>query len=166
MTTPPPLPAPVCKNCEIHPPEEGYEAPICKECREKFVAHPVPVWLKTAALLIALVASYSMLRFPAVWQMATVYKQGKTAEKNAAYADAATRYEQVVAAYPEADDAWIRLAAVSHRAGNDRRVVEALSQLRGKKLQKSQVRQVNNLIEEVEKDHGQDEPEQEEAEAQ
>ncbi len=144
--------AAACKHCGA-PPETGYLNALCEPCRDRFAAHPIPGWLKLAVVFITAASGYSMLRFPAVWRAAVVYQHGHADEQKAAYGDAAAEYEKVVKDYPDADEAWVRLAAASHRAGNDRRTVEILNQFRGKKLPSAEVGELNGLIHELQASH-------------
>lgn len=139
---------PLCRNCGAAA-EEGYAVPFCTSCRDQVVQYPIPRWLRAAMVVIALMLVYALARFPATLKGARAYEHGQTEEQNGDFVAAERDYQTVADVFPTSSAVQVRLAVVSHRAGDNQRAVKMIRHLSGLNLPSASAAELDFLMHEM-----------------
>jgi hypothetical protein len=139
-----------CNSCGGPPEEKGYQFPLCAACRDQFSNRPLPIWLTAVFVLGVAVVLFALTRFPASLEAGIAFERGHRAEAAGRYAVAAAHYRRVAQRFPEATAVIVRLGVSEYRAGNLRQAVMALDRLSSKPGDEDTVREVNQVMDEIE----------------
>jgi Flp pilus assembly protein TadD len=139
-----------CKNCGAPPEEGGYPLELCPACRNQFANRPLPVWLTGASVLVAAVVLFAMVRFPTALGAGIAFERGRRAEAAGNYTAATIEYRRVAERYPDSESALVRLGVSEYRAGNLPQAVLVLNRLSGRSGDEDSVREVNQVMDEIE----------------
>lgn len=138
-----------CTSCGL-PAEAGYLAPLCASCRSRLAARPFPRWTKVAGCLIAVLLVVAMARFPTALSAAVSYERGRRAEARGAYGIAVTEYSRTVERFPASTLATARKGIAAFRAGQLDVAAEAFREVGGREASPEVVREVNEIIGQME----------------
>lgn len=150
---PPPLPALNCQLCE-KPAEAGYPAQLCSACRTKLSKRPLPLWIKLAIILVALVFVYALAKTPASLVASIAFERGQRAEADGNYATAAKEYAKAVDKFPDSTSAVARLGIAQYRAGDHDAAVQTLRSIAGRQAPKELTTEINAVVAEMQQNRG------------
>jgi hypothetical protein len=86
---------------------------------------------------VALVVALAFLQFPSALSAGLSYRRGKVAEGAGDFHTALARYEAAAIQYPDSTELVLRIAVAAYRDGDFAKSVRALSQIAGRKVDKS-----------------------------
>jgi len=109
-----------CRNCSSPIIEEGYEAELCKDCREKFAKRPLPIWVKGFFILILSIVIIALSKFPKSISSGVAFEKGLKAEMETRYITASKEYEKAAKEYPDSVLVQARLFIAYAKSGKIR----------------------------------------------
>ena len=105
----PPPPAEVTKACRSCGAEPEFASPLCADCRTKLAQQPIPVGIKLAGIVIALLLLLALTRIPSSLSAAIAFERGERSEQKLQFAVAENEYHKSVLTFPRSDLAHTRL---------------------------------------------------------
>ncbi len=144
------LPEPIkCDVCKIRWPEKGYQMQMCAGCREKLLHPPIPMSIRGAAGVIALLALVAFTQFPAALSAGVAFERGRNAEKEGKYQDAEGYYRRTLSLFPRSTLALARTGIAAYHAGDMETALEDLQKVAGREVSKELADEVNSIIQEI-----------------
>ena len=118
-----------CVNCQSPEIVPGFATPLCAPCREKLTRFTVPLWLKIAAAVLALMVLFAATRLPHEISADLAYQRGQQAEARGDHAGALAQYQKALALYPHSPNVLRGLATAALSAGDARTAAQYANQL-------------------------------------
>src|SRR6266853_3396325 len=153
-SVPPPLPLgenAVCKLCGGQPLSAVSQLPVCEPCRQKLIRRPLPLWIKTAAALIAILLVVAFVRFPAALWAGIHYERGQRFERAGKNDLAVMEYEEASRRYHTSTELHLRLAIAAFKAGDIKKSAQELDSLSGREVPKDMATEARWLENQFEK---------------
>lgn len=140
-----------CAKCG-KPAEAGaYKLPLCSGCRDAMSQRPFPKWIRIGFGLIVLAFLGATTQLQGSLAAGIAFARGQRAEATKDFATAVAEYRRVVQRFPDSTLALGRLGIVYYRAGDLREAATVFRRLAGRKASKELVREVNQVIAEMER---------------
>jgi len=140
-SVPPPLPLsenPVCNLCGGQPLSTVSQLPVCEPCRQKLIRRPLPLWIKTAAALIAILLMVAFVRFPAALWAGVHYERGQRLERAGKNDLAVAEYEEASRRYHTSTKLHLRFAVAAFKAGDIQKSAHELESLSGREVSRDE----------------------------
>jgi len=146
--------AQVCQICLYPSVEEGYELPLCWDCRRRGSLRPLPRAIKLMCALVVIALTYAGYCYFETLGALIAYQEGQRAEKVKDFDHAAEDYEAVVAFYPDSPLVEVRLGLAYYRGGHIPEAIGILGNLWGMRTPKEVAIQVNAVFQEIKRRAG------------
>lgn len=135
-----------CQMCFSNNIEEEYHLKLCRDCRDKLVARPIPIWIKAVSVLLVLLLLFALIRFPAIVQAHVHYKKGVRAEQELRYMTAAQNFQIASEQFPKSTDLLIKLFKAYYYDLQIDKADEVLQQIVGRKVSDETAAELNSLV--------------------
>jgi hypothetical protein len=108
-TSPEPIAANVCRNCQEALPVSEGKVPLCHSCRSHFINYPIPNWIKAFGAGILLLLVFSLISLPRQISTGVHLQKGIKATTEQRYSTAEKELQLVVNHEPHYTEAKCRL---------------------------------------------------------
>lgn len=136
----------ICVHCGSGEVEQGYDLPLCIDCRTLLARRPFPTWIKFTCVAVLAVLAVAAARSTDSFRAGIAFERAKQAEQRGDFARAADFYGQVAERFPASTEVLARLAVARFRAGQLPEAARILDRLRGRKTSPKLAAEVNQVI--------------------
>ncbi|NIM04842.1 MAG: hypothetical protein GTO55_02740 [Armatimonadetes bacterium] len=140
----------VCEMCDNPPEDEGYELPLCANCRDELSRCPFPLWVKLISGLVLLLVLIAFVNFPSSLRAAAAFERGNKAKSKGNYPTAILEYERALARFPDSTVTMAPLAAACGWDGDLRKFAYYLEKLDGREIRADLADEIEEILLEFE----------------
>lgn len=146
-----------CINCGSIAVLKGYPNALCETCRENFIKHPIPPWIKLFAAGIGLIFLFSLYKIPKDIGLGVHLEKGRTAFSEKKYLTAQKELARVVKQVPDNEEAEGYLLMAAFYNQDFETMQKAFENLKGKQIDDEDLfREVNNVLQKSDEYFGDD----------
>lgn len=136
----------ICKVCETNNAEDGFELPLCSNCRNLLAKRPYPKWVSGFALLVIAISIFSSFRLPIVFKAVASERSANNAIAKGDYDNATVEFQKILALYPDSDDHKGKLAICHIKTGQIMDAVRVIKTIDESGLSKDVASELGALI--------------------